>query len=143
MRKQKSYQHRIGLDAAVYFDSQCERYHWSASTANTVILELMERIQKAASAFQIGVGADGEEMVGFRLPSGEFELLEGDEAEDLAKWFIKEIQKGLVGAFLPDGAEPGLETYFDVLDADYPDSAIGAAMMAVDGVKPKKEISKR
>lgn len=138
----KQYQLRLTKPAADYLDRQSAKHEWAAPHTATVSLLLLQRIQKAVSAFQVSreIGS-GEKMCAFCLPSGEMELLEGNEAEALVFWMIEEIQKGMVGAFCPEDPEEPGASYIEEL-GEYPDSAIGVAMASIDGLSISKETSK-
>lgn len=125
----KQYQFRLHEDSAAYLDKMAAKHHWSPSITVGVILDVHERLQRIASAFQVSITDSGEELILFRLPNGEFETLEGVEAEGLSLWILQELQKGLVGSFAPDEEEK----FFDECSQDYPTSSVGTAMMAIDG----------
>ena len=95
----------------------------------------MKRIQRVAQVFHTGMTSDGSTMTLYRLPSGEMNILDEDEAQEVLEWLFGEINKGLVGALLPVEPEHEADGFLETL-GDYPENAIGAAMMAIDGNKP-------
>lgn len=128
------YQFRLDEKAADMVERWCMKQRWSPSETISAMLHLMDRLQRVSDVFSVGVSTDGEKATMYRLPSGEFDVLDGNEAEDFMQWFTEHIHRGLAGAFLPD--DPIDQTFGDMEHGEYPENAIGAAMMALDGTAP-------
>lgn len=87
---------RLSPETVEKLDGYGQFFKWKPGQVLTELLGAEERATKALEPFEDGILDDGTRVIVFRDPEdGEFEMCDGDFAEKVLYWLVKELQKPL------------------------------------------------
>lgn len=90
---------RLGPDVMAAIESYQRNLMWKPGQVVTALIHAEERMQKALERFQPVVLDDGTPAILYTDPTGELDMLWGQDLEEPCKWLLDELKKPISARF--------------------------------------------